>query len=647
MVERAPSRNSFVNKTVCMIFFFFFNRSNKDFRNIIMASLDGSSALDRASDGFNINICGPCKSDNVERRGNHYCEDCSEYLCNLCKDHHRKFPLLKGHRVVSWNQVPVKQSIRGRPSIVVYCNCNKQQEAQYYCDDHLDILCDPCKVTKHYKCKVSTINNKSSNYTRAALNSVMSKIKTLKDEYDELKKERINECKDLEQSNEHCIKEIKTFREEINRFLHGIEKTMLNELESYKNEEQTRINQHITLLTATVKLLEADYKLLEDAKSDGGKSLMFAAEFQVSKGLQDYVDRLSEIDNDTIHTCINFEKNTKLSHLQNEIDSFGTLSRGIAKKVQRNLKVLLDCQIQSQKQINLKLPEDRSTPWISGSAVMPGGEIVLYDHGNSKLKLLDTSDALKDSMTLKTSPWDISVVDAKTVILTIPFAKQLQYIDVFPKMKPGRVLQLDKQCWGVHVTRYKIFTTCCNSLGEGEVRILDLNGNLQRQLGIRQDGSYIFDWPAYITVSPSDEKIIVSDRMIDQNTITCMTMDNHVIYQYTDTEMKDPTGLYCDDGNNVMVCDEGSSNVQVITADGKKHCELLSSRDGLKWPYSISYREKDNTLIVGCNGFDHVLLFMHQSLVSTAPSGPGISGAFNFSIFKAPLKALHSGPKLW
>ena len=37
---------------------------------------------------------------------------------------------------------------------------------------------------------------------------------------------------------------------------------------------------------------------------------------------------------------------------------------------------------------------------------------------------------------------------------------------------------------------------------------------------------------------------------------------------------------------------------------------------------------------------------MHQSFVSTAPSGPGISGAFNFSIFKAPLKALLSGSKI-
>ena len=36
---------------------------------------------------------------------------------------------------------------------------------------------------------------------------------------------------------------------------------------------------------------------------------------------------------------------------------------------------------------------------------------------------------------------------------------------------------------------------------------------------------------------------------------------------------------------------------------------------------------------------DPFLRFMHQSFVSQAPLGSGNSGAFNFSIFKAPLKA--------
>ena len=50
----------------------------------------------------------------------------------------------------------------------------------------------------------------------------------------------------------------------------------------------------------------------------------------------------------------------------------------------------------------------------------------------------------------------------------------------------------------------------------------------------------------------------------------------------------------------------------------------------------------DQTLKIGRGSS----VIMHQSFVSTAPSGPGISEAFNFSIFKAPLKALHSGTKI-
>ena len=36
---------------------------------------------------------------------------------------------------------------------------------------------------------------------------------------------------------------------------------------------------------------------------------------------------------------------------------------------------------------------------------------------------------------------------------------------------------------------------------------------------------------------------------------------------------------------------------------------------------------------------------MHQSFVSLAPLGPGNSGAYNLSIFKAPLKARHCGAR--
>ena len=334
----------------------------------------------------------------------------------------------------------------------------------------------------------------------------MSKIEALKGDYESLEKKRKGERKSFGQSKEDCVKEIIAFRKEIDAFLDDLEKTMLKKLESCENEGQKHISLHISTLTATLRMLESDNKLIEQATNDGSTAVMFAADVQVSKGLQNYYDTLSDIVNDAIDTGIKFEKNTTLASLQTEIDSLGSLIRSIEK----SRKILLDSKIQSQKQVNVKLSDDRSPPWITGSVVMSAGEVVLCDRNNGKLKLLDSSDALKHSLKFKDNPWDISVVDAKTVIVTLPWKQQLQYIEVFPLLVSGRVLQLDENCWGVHVTGDKIFTSCHNASEQGDVRILDLVGNLLQQLGINQDGTIPFTTPYNITVCPS-EKIFVSD----------------------------------------------------------------------------------------------------------------------------------------
>ena len=566
-----------------------------------MASVDGSRSLQGASDEVHTNICGPCKNADVERGAKHYCQDCPEYLCDHCKDHHRKLRLTKNHRIVSGSQVPAVSSIRGRPSIVVYCSCNRKQEVQYFCEDHKDTVCDLCKNSKHYKCKVPRLQDKSSAYSQSKISSVLSKLDAIQDEYVKLKQARDDDIKSLEHSTEDCKNVIATFRKEINAFLDDLEKTILKELASYEKDKQSRVGQQISTLTATLKLLESDYKLLHDAKNEGRKATMFASDVQVSKGLQEYRDRLSDILNDAINTGVKFEKNEKLAHLQTEIDSLGSLISSSSRNIQRGRKMLLDSKIQSQKKVNVKLPDDGSTPEITGLAVMATGEIVLCDRNNKKIKLLDSSDSLQDSLKLNAFPWDISIVDTKSVIVTLPGAYQLQYIEVFPRLTPGRVLQLDKKCWGVHVTVDKIFTSCHNSPGEGEVRILDLGGNLLQQLGINKDGSFLFNSPFFITVSLSEKKIFVSDR--DGNSVTCMTMDNDVVYKYRDNKMISSPGLYCDGGDNILVFGWDSNNVQVITTEGKKHCDLVSLREGLK-PLSINYREGDDTLIVGCLNSD-------------------------------------------
>ena len=56
-------------------------------------------------------------------------------------------------------------------------------------------------------------------------------------------------------------------------------------------------------------------------------------------------------------------------------------------------------------------------------------------------------------------------------------------------------------------------------------------------------------------------------------------------------------------------CVVGIPKLQVLTADGKMHCTLLTASDGLKDPRSIAYRNSDNTLLVGCFSSGHLLSF--------------------------------------
>ena len=108
--------------------------------------------------------------------------------------------------------------------------------------------------------------------------------------------------------------------------------------------------------------------------------------------------------------------------------------------------VLLGRKVQSSSQVNVKTGDDKLTPWISGCTVMTNGDAVLCDFYNKKIKLLNSSGVLTGNMKLSSEPWDVSVLDPSSVIATLPFNKQLQVVQVYPQLKPGRVIQLEKRC---------------------------------------------------------------------------------------------------------------------------------------------------------------------------------------------------------
>ena len=507
-----------------------------------MANYDGSSSLDMACDEFREHECGPCSGARRTKEAKHYCIDCPDYLCDNCKDYHGNLAGTRNHNIVSGSRIPV--SVSKGPGLNITCGCNKGQLIAFYCNDHQETICGACKTFNHHKCKTSSIKEKSSSYTSSKLNSVLAEIKSLEVKYERLKQQSNGNKTVINQLKEACTKEITKYRKELDTIFDNLERNVLTELDEWKQDKNRRVDQDMSTIAEALNVLKVDCKNLEDAKRDGKKEAMFIADVQVSRSIQGYTRKLGELQTALEKPTLAFERNEILADLAAGIDTLGSLkSQRKGDKQDTKLpgkpystsstRVLKDIKIKSRSEVNVRTHEDKEDPCITGCTVMPNGHVALCDCSNNQIKLVDDSWAITGRLTLQ-SPWDISVIDSSNVIVTSPDNKQLQHVQVFPRMMAGRIIQLNKKCWGVAVCGEKMYVSCHNNPGDGEVRVLDLQGNIKRRLGTNQDGSYLFTYPYYISVSDSGEKIFVSDS--DTDIITCLTPSGTVIYTYKDDD---------------------------------------------------------------------------------------------------------------
>ena len=278
---------------------------------------------------------------------------------------------------------------------------------------------------------------------------------------------------------------------------------------------------------------------------------------------------------------------------------------GEATTKSENDNLFLNKEFNRRCEVNVKTPEDSKASVITGCVFMPTGEVVLCDRLNETIKRLNKSFEMVDRLDVQAEPYGVSVVDSNNVLITLTSLKQLQFIQVIPRLWHGPVIELDKPCWGVEAKGEEIYVTCNDALSfsesrSGEVRVLTFGGELLRRLGINRDGSFMFHRPYCLTVSELSGKVYVSDAYTSK--VTCMTPDGGVVYQYGNTDPKGDLswslGLIVDAGENVIVCGNDGNTADIFTAKGKRHKTFHVLANG---PNDVAYRQADNIVIFGCS----------------------------------------------
>ena len=250
--------------------------------------------------------------------------------------------------------------------------------------------------------------------------------------------------------------------------------------------------------------------------------------------------------------------------------------------------------------VDISLQGDLRQTWITGCCFLPGGDLVLCDYGNHKVKVIDSSSfQVRASTDLPSAPFDVAAVDETQVIVTVPKECKLQYITVLPFLMKSQVQFVNKWCWGVAVTSSFICVMCDRGNNDAEIQVFDARWKLLKRIGINPDGSNsrMFQVGRYITTNKSETKIFATDYETD--TVWCFTPEGDVVYQYRNEALRKPRGLFTDDSDNVIVVSWKGDSLRIIPPEGGMHRAVLAAKDGIASPQCTCFRSRDGILAVG------------------------------------------------
>ena len=573
-----------------------------------MDSIDGAKGGHVSSEESFTISCDPCKYDHISKKAAAYCHECAEYLCEWCKTAHGKVKLTRSHKLLSGELMPPKRSA-GKMQVLdtVLCSCIKH-EVSIYCKEHCSLVCVNCRTLHHRRCKTSDIDEEILSFDVDNTKTTIDNSNVLNKNISTLQESRENDLSTLSLGAENCRDRVKQFREELSAKLDSMEAKSLSDISILETQEQETIVQQVNICKSAMNRLDDDNMNLQLAIERADTRSIFMRNIQLSQAVTSLTTITEEITTEAYQPHISFECNPAISFAGNQ--DLGTIKCHTSRTPK--MKGFDEMCITAGNKINIKVQSDAKDAWITGSAFLPSGELVLCDPNNKKLKLLDKNLQMKESIDVPAEPWDVAPVNQQQVIVTFRFKQYLQFIQVAPSLALGHKVDLGIQCRGVTVSRESIYISFDDS-GECKIGIYDLTGKKKRMISPYscKDGSNLqFKKPLYIDAL-NDEKIFVSD--VDDksktSTVYCLESNGNVLSTISNPSFKRCLGINVDENENLLMCDWGSHKVFLITKDGKEVREFLTEKDGIYKPYTTSFRRSDGTLVVGCRDRKDILVF--------------------------------------
>ncbi|XP_052781935.1 uncharacterized protein LOC128218323 [Mya arenaria] len=564
------------------------------------------SSIQRGCDFIHDFACSACEEDGLNTEAQHFCNQCTKYYCDKCVPVHNK--LYKRHTVLDRKDVKKWAAAPEMVDVLERCNRHPGETLKLVCGDHDKLCCHVCVAMDHRHCSsIQHIPDAAKGIRKdPEFRQLPQRVDVLRKQIEGMKNDRKKKRASLRKTRTAIIDEIKAIRKKINDILDKMEKTTVQDLDRLVADQELSIKKDMDSCTQMHDELKSIMDDIQSKDSSGEPPIYigFRKCEEIIKQASEILQNMSNV----VKYDITFRKHNEIEDNLSSMKNFGELNESNVFGAQPHASLFPREHVfatESYKEYNVRMSSDKISCNIQGICELPGGEIVISDYNNMKVKLLDQEYRVVDHRDVPEYPWDVRHIGGNEVAVCVnnndDDRHELHFINITKgTLVTTRELSFPHNCFGAVHLGTNLYISSYTALyvytitGRPVKKLYEYksDGGTVRRIAISNDGKTF-----YITNS-SNHQLITLDNL------------GNKLATFTDPDLRRPYGVHVTTAGHVFVCYLTSNTVMQIDKDGKmKLATLAKEKDGVYEPQAVYFSNRTSSLVVG--GYKDTLLVVH------------------------------------
>lgn len=252
---------------------------------------------------------------------------------------------------------------------------------------------------------------------------------------------------------------------------------------------------------------------------------------------------------------------------------------------------------------------DVTTPWLGGLAIVKSGDIICLDLNNERIKRFDKNFKMVSSIDIPFASCGMTLTSHDEIAVTCLNEIHFYNVGKFGMNRTAKCISVNGMAHGIAHNQNWFAVTCdITEPDESTIRVIDATGSERYVIDPPVVSGLSLKLTSFIEFDLNLGCIFLSDSAPSR--VVCINFEGEALWDISIPGGS--RGLVSIDDANLLVCDQFSEKVRLLSKDGVLKSSVISSEDGLCNPDLIARKPDTKDVIVSYGGFGTVGLFTVQ-----------------------------------